>query len=167
MTLTVSNDILCEIGRIAVYQSHIEGQMALFIRELLYLDEAKGNLITFKLRFWGLMDLLGSLLNTEFGAKNEHVQRFEKFRKDMDKIVPERNNCVHSMWGFGPTLKSDSATRVKVVKGASKGAVLESVPVTLSELQDISKALDQLDWEISDIRVHVCHYEASARSSRN
>jgi len=167
MPLTVSRDILCEIGRITVYQSHIEGQMALFIHELLYMDEAKGNLITFKLRFWGLMDLLGSLLNSEFDAQNQYVKRFEQFRKDMEKFVPERNNCVHSMWAFGPTLKSDSATRLKVVKDKSKGAILESVPVTLNELQEISEALEQLEWELSDIRVHVCHYEASARPSRS
>lgn len=122
MRLTVSDSILCEIGRIAVLQSHIEGQMALFIHELLYLDESKGNAITYKLSFWGLMDLLNSLLNSEFGAQNEYVKRVEKFRKNMERIFPQRNDCVHSMWGFGRTLKSDSATRVKVVRDKSNGS---------------------------------------------
>jgi len=161
MRLTVSDDILCEIGRIAVYQSLIEGQMALFIRELLYLDEAQGNLKTSKLRFWDLIKELDTLLNNEFGAQNKYVQRFKKFREEMKDFVSMRNNCVHSMWGFGPTLNSGSATRVK-----ANGAVLESVTVTLEELQGISKALNHLEWEIGDIRAWVCHHEASARLSR-
>ena len=166
MPLTVGDPILREIGRIAVYQSHIEGQMALFVRELLDLEEVKGNLITFKLSFWELTDLLGSLLSNEFASQNKHVRRFESFRKAMEKTVPERNKSVHSMWSFGSTLKSDSATRVRVVKDKSKGAVLESVPVTLKELQDMSKEMEHLEWEIGDLRVRVCHYEASARSGR-
>ena len=161
MSLAVSNDVLCEIGRIAVYQSHIEGQMALFIRELMYLDEVKGNLIASKLSFWEHMDLVGSLLSNEFGTQSKHVVRFEKFRKSMEKIVPQRNKFVHSIWSFGSKLKSDSATRVKI-----KGAVLESVPVSLAELQDISKEMEHLEWEIGDLRVRVCHYEANARPSR-
>ena len=163
MPLTVSKEVLCEIGRITVWQSHIEGQMALFIRELLCLDEASGNLITFKLRVWDLIDLLGSLLTKEFSPTNKHVERFEEFRQAMSKIVPQRNVDVHSMWGFGHDLKSDSATRVKVVKHKTKGAVLKSVPVSLEELRKRSKEMEHLEWLISDIRVRVCHYEADAR----
>lgn len=165
MPLSVSKDILCEIGRITVWQSHIEGQMARFIQEVLYLDEADGNLITFKLRFWDLMDLLAALLNKEFGAQNKHVKRFDEFKQDMKRIVPQRNNCVHSMWGFGHTLKSDSATRVKVVKHKSKGAVRESVAVSLKELQDMSKEMERLEWMVGNIRVRVCHIEASGRAT--
>jgi len=157
MTLTVSNEILCEIGRVAVYQSHIEGQMALFIQGLLYLDETQGNLITLNLSFWEHMNLIGSLLRNEFDLQSEYVTTFEDFRKSMEQLVPQRNKFVHSMWGFGSTFNYDSATMVKVVKDKSKGAMLQSVPVTLKELQDISGKMAHLEWLISDLRVRVCH----------
>jgi hypothetical protein len=155
MTLTVSNEILCEIGRIAVYQSHIEGQMALFIQELLYLDETQGNLVTCNLSFWEHMDLVGSLLRNEFGPQSKYVLTFEDFRKSMKEIVPQRNKFVHSMWGIGGALSYDSAIMVKVVKDRAKGAVLKTVPVTLKELQDISGKMAHLEWLISDLRVRV------------
>ncbi|MDQ3819959.1 MAG: hypothetical protein M3362_20105 [Acidobacteriota bacterium] len=156
MSLSVSDEILCEIGRIAVYQSHIEGQMALFIQGLLYLDETEGNLVTLNLSFWEHMDLLGSLLRNEFGAQSKYVGTFDDFRKSMEMIVPQRNKFVHSMWGFGETFGYDTATMVKVVKDKSKGAVLKSVPVTLQELRDMSGKMAHLEWLISDLRVRIC-----------
>jgi hypothetical protein len=33
MQLSVSDKILCEIGRITVYQSHVESELAFFIQE--------------------------------------------------------------------------------------------------------------------------------------
>src|SRR5215813_973870 len=104
MPLTVSDEILCEIGRIAVYQSHIEGEMALFIRELLYLDESRGHLITATLSFGRLIDLLRSLLRDEFDSDHDYFKEFEEIRKKLVQSEEKRNSFVHSMWGFGSTL---------------------------------------------------------------
>lgn len=166
MPLTVSDAILCEIGRIAVYQSHIEAQMANFIQNLLYLDEPRGNLITHRLSFGALIDLLGSLLSHEFGSNHQHFERFEEFRKKVVRLEEQRNKFVHSMWAFGSTLKPDSATRIKVVKNRTKGAQLESTQVALKDLEEVSAAMEQLEWEIGDLRVRVCYHEASARQIR-
>lgn len=166
MPLTVSNPILREIGRIAVYQSHIEGQMAIFIHELLRLDEPRGNLITARMSFGALIDLIDSLLRYEFGLQHAHVKRFENIRKELVQLEEHRNKFVHSMWAFGSSLGPDTATRVKVVKNRTKGAKLESTPVTIKELEEVSKAMEQLEWEVGDLRVRICHYEASARPIR-
>ncbi len=163
MPLMVSNAFLREIGRIAVYQSHIEGQMAIFVRELLYLDEERGNLITARLSFRALTDLLGSMLCFEFSSRHAHVKRFSDIRTKMIKLEGQRNKFVHSMWAFGHTLRPDSATRVKVERGKTKRTKLESMQVALKELEDVSKAMEHVEWAIGDLRVRVCHYEASAR----
>lgn len=161
MPLTVSNPILTEIGRIAVYQTHTEAQMGLFIQELLYLDDAKGHILTSGLRVNELVDMLRALLTDEFGPQHRHVIRFKQFSSALDKLRKKRNEAVHSMWSFGPTLNLDSATRSKIKRSGREFAT-----VTLSEMQELSKEMEHLEWEISDIRVRVCYYEESARPSR-
>lgn len=161
MPLTVSNPILTEIGRIAVYQTHTEAQMALFIQELLYLDDAKGHILTSGLRVNELVDMLGALLTNEFGSQHRHVLRFKDFSRALDKLRKKRNEAVHSMWSFGPTLNVDSATRSKIKRSGREFAT-----VTLSEMEELSKEMEHIEWEISDIRVRVCYYEESARPSR-
>jgi hypothetical protein len=161
MPLTVSNPILAEIGRITVYQTHTEAQMGLFIQELLYLDNAKGYILTSGLRVNELVNMLAALLSNEFGPQHRHVVRFKKFSSALEKLKKQRNDVVHSMWSFGPTLNVDSATRSKIKKSGREFAT-----VTLSDMQDLSKKMEHLEWEISDIRVRVCHYEETARPSR-
>lgn len=161
MPLTVSNAILTEIGRITVYQTHTEAQMGLFIQELLYLDDAKGHILTSGLRVNELVDMLRALLVNEFGAQHRHLVRFRKFSSALDKLRKKRNEVVHSMWSFGPTLNVDTATRSKIKRSGREFAT-----VTLSEMQELSKTMEHLEWEISDIRVRVCYYEESARPSR-
>lgn len=158
MSLTVSDQILAEIGRVTVLQSHIEAQIALFIRELLFLDEAKGNIITSRLRIGELIDALRSLLVSKLGHGNSHVTRFERFSKELDKCRRQRNEIVHSLWSFGDDLKADSATRSKVKKNKR-----EFVPIKLDDLQKLSKEMEQLEWEAGDMRVKVCHNEANTR----
>src|ERR1041384_5649646 len=114
MEITVSEPILLEIGRITVYQTHIEGQMGLFIRVLLYLDEARGDILTAGLRIIELLEILNALLVNEFGDNHKHVERFKKFRQALEENKRERNKLVHSMWSFGPTFDGDSAMRHKV-----------------------------------------------------
>jgi len=161
LRLTISEAFLTEIGRIAVYQTHTEAQMSLFIQELLYLDDAKGNIITSGLRINELVTTLEALLTNEFGTQHRYVIRFKKFSSALDKLRKKRNEIVHSMWSFGSTLKANSATRSKIKRRGR-----EFVSVTLDEMKELSKKMEHLEWEISDIRVRVCHYEASARPSR-
>lgn len=159
MPLTVSDAILSEIGRIAVYQSHVEGQMGLFIRELLNLDEPKGNAVIAALRLHGLADLLEALLQDRFGANHRHVKRMKSIRKDLEDRARERNEVIHSMWAFGASLKPDVATRIRIRKSRSQGAARQATQVTSNQLRETAKGLEYLDWAISDMRVRVCNYE--------
>jgi hypothetical protein len=110
---------MCEVGRTAVLQSHIEGQMALFIRELLYLNDERGYILTVNLSFRLLIETLESLLREELGDDHPHFKTFETLRDEMRRREQERNQIIHSMWSVGSTFGSDTATRVKVVRKKS------------------------------------------------
>jgi hypothetical protein len=166
MTLTVSKAILCEVGRIAVAQSHIEGQMALFIRELLYLDDQRGYIVTMNLSFRLLIETLESLLREELGDDHPHFKTFETLRDEMRRREQERNQIIHSMWSVGSTFGSDTATRVKVVRKKSDIAKRAVYPVTIDELKEMAQAMENLDLSLGNLRARVCHYEASVRKPR-
>src|SRR5436309_15202611 len=101
MPVSVSKQILHEIGRIAVVQSQIEAQMAIFISELLYLDEQRGNVVTARLSFRLLIEILESLLSDEFSLNHKHFKAFEELRDELNSREQQRNEIVHSMWSFG------------------------------------------------------------------
>ena len=86
LDLTVSDDILCEIGRIAVYQTHIERQISIFIRSLLKLDEDEANLITYRLSIWKLLEMLESLLYKRLDSEDGQLTRFRTFQKEVKEI---------------------------------------------------------------------------------
>lgn len=148
MSVTVSDKILGEIGRITVLQSHIETQLALFVRELLSLDEERGNIVTSRMRLGELSEVLRLLFINSLGNGSPCMARFDKFIKDLNDCRRRRNEIVHSVWSFGCDLKDESATRSKVKKNKR-----ESVSMMLSDLQALSKEMEQLEWEAGDLRI--------------
>lgn len=160
LDLHVSDDILCEIGRITVYKTHIEKQIANFIRYILKLDEDEAILLMYRLSIWRLLDILESLLYKKLDSHNEQLDRFRNFQKEVKGIVTERNDFVHSMWGFGETLKANSATRIEHSKDSKSGKIRRTAKsVSLAHLRDVGEKLKHLSWLIGDIRVKVCPLE--------
>jgi hypothetical protein len=163
MQLSVSDEILCEIGRVTVYQSHIESELAFFIQQLLRIaNDGRGDIITVKLPFGELIRVGGALLRSEFCDDHEQVKRFDEFSSGANVVFGRRNQFAHSLWGFGKDLTRNTATRIKVTE--KKRSVRKDVEfLSLEDLKDISNEMAHLLWLISDIRVTVCHYEVSAR----
>jgi hypothetical protein len=163
MQIVVSDEIFCEIGRITVYQSHIEAELAFFIQQLLRIaNDDRGDIVTVKLAFNELIRVAGSLLRIEFGDDHEQVRRFEEFKSEANVLFGRRNQFAHSLWSFGKDLTRNTATRIKT--GERKQLVKKDVEfLSLEDLKDISEKMADLLWLISDIRVTVCHYEMSAR----
>ena len=158
MKLTGPEPILLQIGILAVRQSHVEGELALFIHELLGLDEQRSELVTHRLGVWALADLLGDLLISRLGENDERTQAFATLRGEMGRLVSERNAAVHSMWSFGGTFDANSATRIQMKRDKRSGTVTRQVSqVSLSDLQGIADRLAGLQWEISTLRVSVYH----------
>jgi hypothetical protein len=158
MQLTVPGPILLQIGTLAVRQSHVEGELTLFIHELLGLDEQRAELVTHRLGVWALADLLGDLLMSGLGENDSRTQRFSALRRELANLVPERNAAIHSMWSFGGTFDATSATRIQMKRDKRSGTVTrQATQVTQSELQEVADRLEALQWEISTLRVSVYH----------
>lgn len=156
MELTVHDDIILEIGRLAIYQSHIEGQLILFIHQLLDLHEEEANSVTHRLSIRQLLSLAEDILNVRLVTQDAQFLRFKEFKSDLEQIVPLRNRSIHSMWSFGETLDSNSATRVKFEKDATSKRVVRKVEtVSLSELRVSVEKMKYLNWFIGDIRIKV------------
>lgn len=153
--LTVSDAVLCEIGRITIFQTHIEQNMDILIGSLLKLDRESTALVTYRVNFWKRLEMLESLLYSCSTAPDEQIQRFNDFKERIKKVVPERNNCVHSMWSFEENLDPNLATRI-TYKRESKKILRNVETVSLDQLKQIGKELKQLNWLIGDIRVQVC-----------
>lgn len=156
-TLSVSTDFLQQIGRVTVLQSHIEGQLAVFIRDLLRLASSDGDILTAQMSFGIRLKTVHSLLLSRLGSQHEYFKEFEAIQKDIARLEQARNTFVHSMWGFGSTLKSDTATRVKVASSSGAGARMQSVPVHIDELRELANEMEQREWAVSNLRVKVCH----------
>lgn len=152
--LTVSDKVLCEVGRIAIFQTHIEQTMASCIRLLLGLDEESANLVTYRLTFWRLLDTLESLLHNCSDTPAGQIKRFGNFKKEMKDIVPQRNSCVHSMWSFSDA--ENAAIRITYSKDKQTKKISRSVnTISLDELKIISEKFKDANWLIGDIRAKV------------
>jgi hypothetical protein len=158
MPLYVPDAVLLEIGKIAVWFSRIERQIALLLEEFARIKEAEEKTPS---GFHKLADRTGSLLKAQFGEKHRYHERFRKFRVEMSAIAKERNTAVHSLWSFGPTFESSSAVRVETER-AHRQIRHETTVVSIEELRDLVARLEGLDWEISDLRIRICHYEVDS-----
>jgi hypothetical protein len=163
MQITISDEMFCEIGRITIYQTHIEYELAFFIQELLRIgNDDRGDIITVKLAFKELIRVAGSLLRSEFGDDHEQVRRFNEFKSEAIVLFDRRNQLAHSLWTFGKDLVRNTATRIKTTeKQHSVKKVAEFL--SLDDLKDISEKMHNVLWLLSDIRVRICHYEVTAR----
>ena len=158
MQLTVPEPILLQIGTLAVRQSHVEGEVTLFIHELLGLDKQRAELVTNRLGVWALVNLLSDLLISTLGEQDSRVQSFAELRKELGSLVEQRNAAVHSMWSFGNTFDATSATRTRMKREKRSGTVVrQSSQVTQAALQEIVDRFAALQWEISTLRVSVYH----------
>ncbi len=163
--LSVSNEILGEIGRIAVQQSRIEAQMIILIAELS--PDALKKQMSEKSKWTGknktLDDLTGyeleQMLVSAFNGRPEYSKEVNELQQSLKRHRQARNLFVHSMWGFGEDFRPDRATRVKPVykpelqvKGESV-IDLDSRLVTLEELHVIAEEIEKLVLLIGNLRV--------------
>jgi hypothetical protein len=156
MPLTVPDNVLLEIGRITVWQARIERQLVVLLEELAHVSKHCGTVIP--TGFHRLAKEVERVLEQEFGAGHRYYVRFEAFKAAMTSLVNERNLAVHSLWSFGPTFDSSTAVRT-VTEKSHKQVLPESTVVPIEELRGLVDRFESMDWEISDLRVRMCHYE--------
>jgi hypothetical protein len=161
--VNVDESILCEIGRIAALQSQIEGQIAIFITELLYLDDQRGKIITARLSFRLLIETLEALLDEEFGDKHQNFIDFKDIKIKINRLEQKRNEIIHSMWSYGDYFQKGTATRVK--KRAKAGSQ-DTFIITLDGLKSQAKEMFEVEATLGNLRARICYHQASLRKHR-
>jgi hypothetical protein len=158
MPIYAPDAVLLEIGRIAVWFSRIERQLVLLLDEFAKIvgDEEK-----IPSGFHKLADRTDTVLRERFGEQHRYHERFKRFRVGMDALVKERNTAVHSLWSFGPTFDSSTAVRIETER-RHKQIPPETTVVPIEQLRDLAARLEGMDWEISDLRVRICHHEVDS-----
>jgi hypothetical protein len=158
MPLYVPDAVLLEIGRIAIWFSRIERQLVLLLDEFAQIVEDTEQIPS---GFHKLADRTETVLRTQFGEQHQYHEQFHNFRVEMDMLVQERNKAVHSLWSFGPTFDSSTAVRIETER-RHKQIPPEATVVSIEQLRELVARLEGMDWEISDLRVRMCHHEVDS-----
>src|ERR1043165_7043595 len=137
MTLTISNDFLQEIGRIAVLQSHIEGGLAIVIANLAGVETRVGDALTKPLSFRALSQITFSLLKLREKEIGNHREEAAALVRRSCDAEAHRNEIVHSMWSFGPDFDPQVVSRLKLsgTPPALKATPFRSRPCGRSSLR--------------------------------
>jgi hypothetical protein len=154
----VPDAILLEVGKVAAWLSRIERQMVVLLEEF---GELTGHSSPIPTGFHDLAKTTQAVLANQFGVQHRYCERFANFRELIIPLITERNETVHGLWSFGPTF--DSSTAVRTVSERRRKQISPEVyVVSLEELRDLVRRLEGMEWEISDLRVRICHYEVDA-----
>lgn len=143
LNLTVPDEILCELGKIVVFQSHIESMLAHEIIGILGLDSNKGQIITSELSFKLLVSTLSSLLLDKLGGDNNLYIEFKEIKKQLYEFENFRNSIAHSNWTHSNDFDNSKATKIKTTSKERTGLKYHREEVALSSLiENLEKAGD-------------------------
>lgn len=132
--LTVPDVILCELGKIVVFQSHLESMIGNEITKLLNIDNAKGQIITTELSFRQLIGLLSSLIIEKFDENHCLYQEFKEVKKKLYEFENFRNMVAHSTWAHDQAFSDTKATRMKITSKEKKGLKMQSDEIGLDDI---------------------------------
>jgi hypothetical protein len=139
-TLMTKNN-LALIGAVTVHFTALEDWIAFMIGWQLVGNETGnepiGRIVTAELSVRQKIDLLGSLLRQKFPDRNN--SDFEQLKKDILKVVRNRNKVVHSLW-----IENDRNQLLRIKHTARGQLRTESLPVRPQELQAITVSIDEL-----------------------
>lgn len=121
LSFTVSDEILCEIGKIVVFQTTIEVEIGQYISDLLGTDHKKGHIVTAELSFKNLLATLSSLLMGQVGSDSDDYAQFKEVKKGLRAFENFRNSVVHSVWARSRDFDENKALRMKTTAKEKKG----------------------------------------------
>lgn len=155
--LTVPEEILSEIGRIVVFQAHLEDYIAHNISKLLELDNRKSHIITAELSFRQLIGLLSSLLLEKLGEVSELYSEFKTIKNKLYEFENFRNQVAHSNWAHSQDFSDTKASKFKITSKEKKGLIYQheelDLPYLVSKLEEAGETQVQLFFLMAKITV--------------
>lgn len=134
------------IGRITVSFSFLEAMISLFVWSLIGEDQRLGQVITAKLSFRQLLDLLSSLYR--YRADNpELIEELDTLVTEAAQAAQRRNLVAHSFWAAGDT--HETITRVKMTTKRKKGLRLQFGQMSVQDLDEIADFIAEVATRIT------------------
>lgn len=151
-TTAVSDEFLAEIGRIVLNYAILENAVKELIQELLQMEVETGIIITSEMSFRNLLNLASSLV-CDICSEDEQIV-FDEVLKLASSAEEERNQIVHSLWGFytDKNTGEDIATRLKYTARRGKGLTEKMVPYKLQNLRDVAHRMSIASYEIEKFK---------------
>lgn len=145
----VSDEFLCEIGRITAHFALLERDLINLTHQLLGLPDGMARSITSELSFRGLQQLSASLLRERL--PNE-VAVFEKILGRVSKAEEKRNAVAHSLWGAGwqNTNGERTVIRTKFTAKQKKGLNLVREELTATDLKKIAYQISVAAYDVEE-----------------
>ena len=145
MKLSISDEVLAEIGKITVIFGLIEFSLAEIIGRIVTHGgqrHALGTIVTAEMSFKQRMSTLDSVLRLGLGEDHEAVRQFDEIKPLLFDAEQKRNTVVHSAW-INDSDAADPHTmfRVKATARARRGLRTDFVKTTLSDLQQTAYTL--------------------------
>ncbi|MCP4680278.1 MAG: hypothetical protein GY854_33260 [Deltaproteobacteria bacterium] len=154
--LTVSEDVLCELGRVVAYQSLVESALAHFISSLLKLEHAEGQIVTAEISSRQLRSTLSSLLLQRLMEQPETDERARQLLKRIAKFEERRNALIHSLYWHGEGFSTDQATRFKLTAKEGKGLKIQHESINVKDLQRLAIEAGRCHTELVLLEIDIC-----------
>lgn len=140
MKLNIPDDILIEIGKIAVTHALVDDTLAELINQILPISNAAGRCITAGMSHRQRIEVVGSLLIYAAGEKHVVVQRWHDVAKVLDEAEQQRNVVLHSSWLVPDVVdEANQVVRSKHRTKGKRGLVSEFEKLSRKYLQDLSE----------------------------
>jgi hypothetical protein len=138
--ISISDEILAEIGKIVVVHGLIEDSLANIIGSIVSIKTRPelGKVVTAELSFKQLISTLSSLLTLCLGKKHECTTEFESVKKLLYSAEQQRNLIVHSVWVNHDEPESPSVFRIKTTAKDKVGLRTQFVKLDAKEIQAIT-----------------------------
>lgn len=146
-TISISDEILAEIGKITVTFSLIEQSLAIIIGKIItygHREHQVGEILTSDMSFRHKLSVLNSLLLLAFNKDNPTYVQFTKIEKLLYQVEQQRNIVVHSVWGEGVVGESDQVViRMKSTTKSKHGLRSDFFETSIEELRRISSHIGE------------------------
>ena len=156
--LSLSDEVLMEIGKIIVIFSWLEDSLAEMIGVIVTIGGRPldwGSIVTAELSFKQRVGMLDSLLLFTLGKEHEVVREFVKLKRLLSSAEIERNRVVHSVWANRTGVEDPHATvRMKTTAKQRAGLRRDWQPLDLDGLQRIIGVVSDAYGQISRFQLH-------------
>ena len=156
--ISLSDEVLAEIGKITVVFGLIESSLAEIIGRIVTVGGRRrelGMIVTAELSFRQLVAIVDSLLLFALGEDHDVVAEFGRIKPKLFQGEQHRNVVIHSVWANqSGSVDPHAAVRMKATAKQKKGLRADFVEMGLNDLQRITDVLGEAYGQLCLFELH-------------